>query len=351
MEICKANGEEKRIITPEGYVIYASQIYKGIFSSIDAPDDDENNEDNNEEGTESESNIEDIFDENGKDDDNYNPDKLHIGDFINYTAGNWTSEEIQNIKTGEKGKESIASGIDELPSKDYQFGSFAENTSRDESVPNANETYEYIKEEKDGTLSPISGWRLFDIDKNQNEITLISAGCTENYFHPNGSRSAYISEYILSGNISEAGEKIDIENNYTKRDWNEYVNENQNAISARSVTKSDLDNWFNKHMNTTNADTEDVDTFQSIYDTRYESLIDNYSYYWVGSARNNTSLFSLSPYRQDIRGNKGEVYGVRVLVKLSYNTLFSEQKVGTKTLVNPRKENEKCTYGVWDIVN
>ena len=104
-------------------------------------------------------------------------------------------------------------------------------------------------------------------------------------------------------------------------------------------------------MDTTNADTEDVDTFQSIYDTRYESLIDNYSYYWVGSAKNNTSLFSLSPYRQDIRGNKEETYGVRVLVKLSYNTLFSEQKVGTKTLVNPRKENEKWTYGVWDIVN
>lgn len=54
---------------------------------------------------------------------------------------------------------------------------------------------------------------------------------------------------------------------------------------------------------------------------------------------------------QDIRGNKEETYRVRVLVKLSYNTLFSEQKVGTKTLVNPRKENEKWTYGVWDIVN
>ena len=50
------------------------------------------------------------------------------------------------------------------------------------------------------TGKAVKGWRIFDI--TDEKITLISAGCPEDFYHPVDGNSAYISEYILTGHIN-----------------------------------------------------------------------------------------------------------------------------------------------------
>ena len=63
------------------------------------------------------------FEKNGENDtaEGYDNTKLHIGDFINYTAGTWTKEEIEAIG---------ANNSTSLPQNAYQFGGFVEGSSR-----------------------------------------------------------------------------------------------------------------------------------------------------------------------------------------------------------------------------
>ena len=75
-----------------------------------------------------------------------------------------------------------------------------------------------------------------------------------------------------------------------------------NGITATALTKTRLDQWYNKNYNLTSANTEDDSTFQKIYGTNNESLIDNYSWYWLASTCNygfgNINMYSVGSERQ-----------------------------------------------------
>ena len=58
--------------------------------------------------------VNEIFDETGT-----IPDKLHIGDFVEYDAGTWTQEEIDAIKTGDKSNLQTANGSTSLPTNAF----------------------------------------------------------------------------------------------------------------------------------------------------------------------------------------------------------------------------------------
>ena len=91
-------------------------------------------------------------------------------------------------------------------------------------------------------------------------------------------------------------------------------------------------------------------TFQSVYTTKYESMIDNYAYYWISSAGYSNGVYYMIPSRRYVsNSNNGGAFGVRVLVTLSSDVKFSSEKVGTKTLTDPRTANNSWTYNVWDI--
>ena len=249
--------------------------------------------------------VAEIFDSNGKNetDEGYNAAKLHIGDFINYDAGNWTQEEIDNIKVGLKDSPVKASGDEALPSTGFQFGGFKAGTSKSGNATPSDSTYNYVKENREA----ITGWRLFDVNTD-GSIVLISAGCPEDYYHPSGTDNAYISEYILSGNTNDNATGMNLETTYTKRNWDNYVNKNQKAISAEVLTKSKLENWYSKYMGIENADCYDNSTFQSVYGTKYETIVDNYSYYWLCSGYY-LNVYYVNPLYRYVRRQRRCIWG------------------------------------------
>ena len=216
--------------------------------------------------------VKEIFDENGKNENDigYDSNKLHIGDFVNYDAGIWAQDEVDTIKVGMKESEvEVNNDISNLPNKSFQFGGFTVGTSRNDNAKPYKTDYikEYSKE--------LTGWRVFDV-KEDGTVILISAGCPEFYYHPYIRNGAYISEYILSGNKRNVDNLDEL---YTKRDWIQYINKKQKAIKATALTKANIDEWYTRYWG--NVNNEDV--FQKNYGTKYESLIDNYTKYWLGA--------------------------------------------------------------------
>lgn len=279
--------------------------------------------------------INELFDSTGEEED-----KLHIGDFVDYTAGSWTKEQISKIN---------ANGEKEKPKEAYKFGGYTTKMSRDESVVPCDEEYDYAKE-KNGNSNEktITGWRVFDI--TDDEIILISAGCPEDYYHPEEGRSAYISQYILTGEVNENinAEWLELGTKYKKRTWKEYVNSEYYATDATVLTKTKLDEWYSKYISE-DADIWKNDIMQKIYDTNYENLIDNYAYYWLATPYNSSNIYGFFPKPRAI-GNStnkyGNVFGIRVLVHLPVDIKFKEESIGTKTVIS---RDNSYDYNIWEI--
>ncbi len=291
-------------------------------------------------------NVEDLFDETGT-----KEGKLHIGDFINYSAGIWKDTDMTTIaETGVAPNNST-----EQPSTSYQFGGFAVGGSKDGNAPPYNTSYAYVQDKATG--SAVTGWRLFDV--SDGVMTLISAGCPEDYYHPNGTNFAYISEYLLTGNVNSRANatNLGLGTTYKARNWNMYVNSNYGATSASVLTKAKLDAWYTKYTtNTASVNTYDNTTFQKIYKTSpdcvnngmYETLIDNYSCYWLSAAYLSHSMSFVRPSSMFIDcDGYNRAYGVRVLVSLSSEVKLSEKAVGTKTV---ESRSNEYTYNVWNLV-
>ncbi|MBD9159236.1 MAG: hypothetical protein EGQ16_05310 [Clostridiales bacterium] len=271
--------------------------------------------------------------------------KLQIGDFVNYSAGNWTAADMTKIQNS--GAKIAANNSTNLPSQNFQFGGFTEDSSRDGNATPDNSNYAYVIDKSTG--SAVTGWRVFDIDGGT--VTLISAGCPEDYHHSyiNGSNYAYISEYILSGNAnSGASSDLGLGSTYTARDWSMYINSNYGSrITATALTKEKLDNWYTKHITDgTVANISTDATFQEIYGTAYENLIDNYSYYWLASVSNSSQVWLMSPGGRYIRGSGNSYsFGVRILISL-LDGIKTNEPIGTKTVTS---RGNNYTYNVWNI--
>lgn len=289
--------------------------------------------------------VGDLFDESGTEEG-----KLHIGDFINYTAGTWKDTDMVTIA----GTGVTPNNSTDKPTTNYQFGGFAVGGSRDGNATPNNTSYAYVRDAS--TDSAITGWRLFDV--SDGVMTLISAGCPEDYCNPNGTNYAYISEYILTGNVNSSADAttLGLETTYKARNWDMYVNRTCGAESASVLTKAKLDAWYAKYTNTPGADTLTATTFQKIYKTdtncvndgMYESLIDNYSLYYLSSPFRSYNVYYVDSARMKLNGNSNDdAFGVRVLVSLSSDIKLSDKATDTKTVVSRSK---KYTYNVWDLV-
>ena len=274
--------------------------------------------------------AEDIFDETGNVDG-----KLHVGDFVNYTAGAWTEADMNKI--AESGAKIAANKSTDKPTKPYEFGGFEKGASKDGNATPCDSNCTYVKD-KDG--NEITGWRVFDVEAD-GKVILITAGCPEDYFHPDITNGGYISEYILTGN--QTNSSIDY-SAYTPRDWTMYQNSTYRATNAKTLTKERLDSWYTKYVTAgTIANIYTTETFQKIYGTKYESLIDNYSYYWLSFA-NSYSVYNVGPYYRLVSGANDITFGVRILVSLPADIKWTQN--GTKT-VNSRNVN--YNYNVWNI--
>ena len=281
-------------------------------------------------------------------------EKLHIGDFVNYDADTWTSSQISSIKTGLKTDLAIANGTRTAPTSNFQFGGFVSGMSKSSNASpqkSAGNGYNFIK--KDG--GTLTGWRVFDITGNN--VTLISAGNPELFRLP-ASGNAYQAEYVLSGAVnSKWSSGSTNKSKYTIRNWNAYVNRNQYATSATTLTKTKLDSWYAKYItggSTANTATDSV--FQRIYTDsskyRYQNIIDNYSYYWVATGATANNLYNLGPKGRVLSQTSGSsaYAGIRVLVNLT-NPTFNATRSGTTTLSGGNMTNYggSKTYNKWEF--
>ncbi|MBO6233797.1 MAG: hypothetical protein J6N78_07105, partial [Clostridia bacterium] len=295
-----------------------------------------------------------------------------VGDFVTYDAGTWIADETDGkIKLSVKDENGVPSKIDantstNLPSSNWQFGGFAAGSSKNGNATPFTSSYNYVK---DSSRNAVTGWRIFDIADDG--ITLISAGCPEDYYHPCGTNYGYISEYILTGednspsNVTLTG----LGSTYKARDWTADYGDSSRNITASVLTKSKLEDWYKKYVdsgttnlyfNATNyGSTTGQTIFQKIYKKttnainsgKYESLIDNYSTYWLASARSDYpyDVYDVESYYRNMRNSSQFALGVRVLVSLPSSISLKETPSGTKELVDPRDANNTYTYNVWDI--
>ena len=257
--------------------------------------------------------------------------KVKVGDFVNYSAGNWTAADMTKIQNS--GAKIAANNSTSLPSKNFEFGGFTEGSSKDGNATPSISTHAYVTDKSTG--SAVTGWRVLDVDRDS--VTLISAGCPEDYYHPYGTNYAYISEYILSGNTnSSAPSDLELGSTYTVRNWSMYENSSYGSgITATALTKTKYDAWLSKYAGGSTS---------KIQGNSYESLIDNYSFYWLASAYSSNYLYSWNPSNRCVSNNY-TAFGVRVLVSLPSGISTSEP-VGTKTVTS---RGADYTYNVWNI--
>ena len=191
--------------------------------------------------------------------------QAEIGDFVNYSAGNWTATKA--IPTS---------------STLLTFGGYQSGKSRDTSVTcsgTSNNTY--------------SGWRVFSISGDT--VKLIHAGTPECFYHqsPYGSNS----ERILTGKINGA---IELSQPNEAQDFSYYLNEKY-ASSVSILTKSVLDNWYGDTVTDGQIITDD--------------LIKTGSYYWLGQQQSSNDLWYVQPSgASSYTSNKA--YGIRPIITL-----------------------------------
>lgn len=284
------------------YKIKVSEIYDGTFKKT-----------NKSTGK----TVAELYDgKNNPSEENYNENAMHIGDWVEYDAGNWTeTKETPNWDT--YGDPSL------------EFGGYTAGQSRN---TNASGIFEVSGEKYEG-------WRIFDI--SENTITLISAGCPEGYYDTSG--NGYNTERIFTGTTNG---RIVEDRPSTPRDWTIYENNYAINNTARTIRKNDLNTWYNKYVdNATSSDEWDIpndinNKLNSIVNIRYDYLLtDAYDDYDTPR-----TFIMYARWSRSISYNDGEddgVYGVRILVNLKNNTRFNE----TPTKI----QKDGFSYNKWTI--
>ncbi len=248
---------------------------------------------------------------NTPNDANYKETGMHIGDYVDYTAGTWS--EAKAAPTS---------------SEPFTFGGYTAGQSRDTSASGGDM----------GSGYGYSGWRIWDISEDKKTMTLISAGCPELYYHPYGTNYAYNTEKILTG---ETTGTIDESQPSTPRIWTDYINTAKYGNSARAMKKSDLDTWYGKYIDNSITDSWDIDSFPQNTDNKLISTVENGYCYWLSSADDDYGVYYVRPDLRFVGNLSDFAFGVRLLVSLTSEVKFGE---------TPGKvEHDGFSYNKWII--
>lgn len=216
---------------------------------------------------------------------------VQVGDFVNYHAGVWKEEDFNKI-INSAGSPTVNKSTS-LPTTQGEFGGFTIGQSRNSNSTPANSDY----------IPKYSGWRVWDIEEGTGEITLISAGHPETYWHDYGQSSASI-------------------NILRNRNCSMYENEYAKEGSAHILTGQEAATWYNKQFGTNYTIVDNVATsstfFAKHFTTNYPiEVFENGSFYWLASPYNSNTLYHVYPNFRYVHYSRGYyVNGVRVLVSL-----------------------------------
>ena len=264
-----------------------------------------------------------VYDE---EDENYNANAMHIGDWVNYDAGNWSETKVVSTTT-------------------IGFGGYTSGQSRNTNA--SAYTNNFYK-----------GWRIWDITEND-ELILVSAGCPEiyNVFTPEDYSLNYDENYNKWVQEATDAEKVLLGENINtwdtsevdSRDWSVY--KNSYAESVKILDLYDLEPWFRKYIDSSIL----VDDGPGIYYNNYDSyplpdnndnklisLIDCKIPYFTGRKyENNDGLGVINFYNGTLSWT--DIAGVRPLITL---------KTGIRFDKTPEKiQSDGFTYNKWTISN
>jgi len=229
---------------------------------------------------------------------------VQVGDFVNYSVGQWTQEDIN--KLGDLYETGGA-----LPSSDMKFGGFKVGDSKDQSI-------------NIGDLSNVysGGWRVFRIEGGL--VQLIHAGTPEAFYYTGGNYNAYISVYLLSGRRSAFNTK-DKSEGLSTRDWTMY----ENLMYAKPNTATCVRQYeICSLTGSTAATNNDLRTIGVPY-----WVPDTYGAY-AQSMRSFNSNGALD-------GGNSECFGIRPIVTL---------KSGIRVISNSGDETHTTPETAWNLI-
>ena len=228
---------------------------------------------------------------------------VSVGDFVNYDAGTWIEADFNKI-TSSPGSPTVNKSSSK-PTSQGQFGGFTNGQSRNSNSTPYNTSY----------TPDYSGWRVWDIDENTGEITLISAGHSETYYHGGGG-NAQASINILKN-----------------RDCSMYENQYAKSGSAHILTGQEVVEWYNKQFNTNytlidNNYSDSTFYWETFTTAEPISVLENGSYFWLASLFDTNHLYGIGPDSRRVSNYYNGARGVRVLVSLESDVQVKE---GTAT--------------------
>lgn len=216
-----------------------------------------------------------------------NPYKLitssTIGAYVDYDAGAWTEEHLQLIEASE-GNPTVNTS-DNNPTKQGEFGGFTIKQSRNSNSTEADEFSSYKPK--------TSGWRIWDINEDTGEITIIHAGHPELY-------------YITSDNSSTNLNILE------KRNLSMYENNFAETGSAHFLTYQDTQDFLNKQKVSYSPGTEPFTMFE------------NGSYCLLATATDSSKLYHISPITHSYDSNSYE--GPVRCTCISYSKIWSTNR-------------------------
>ena len=249
---------------------------------------------------------------------------------VQYDAGDWTEEEIQELKSKNLyniNKEKI---VDTTTGLDFTFGGFTykgdtENASDIASGNIITSRNQSVTPQSGFGTPKYSGWQILE-SKEENGKTYVTkithAGSPENFvYRHTTSNDNMRAEYILS-----SGKRQKDNNTDQPRSWQMYVDQNQKNLIA-NTTDNDGNSIKDIHAmdyNEALAITGSTSPTNGVKNTG--------AYYWLGSA----DQYDGYMYYVDNRGNvdyvRNRCWGIRPVVSMTSGVYI---KSGTGTEANP----------------
>ena len=219
---------------------------------------------------------------------------VSVGDYVNYDAGTWTEEDFNKI-TSSAGNPTVNKSASR-PTKPGQFGGFTLGQSRNSNSTEFNNSYK----------PRTAGWRVWSIDENTGEVTLISAGHPETYYHDNDSAASV--------------------NILRNRDCSMYENSYAKAGSAHFLTGEEATRWYNKQYGTSYDESKCLDDLSKFSKAEPISVLENGSYYWFASASLYDVLYHVRPNERCVYSGSGVNYGGMRCSPPSFSTIWSPSR-------------------------
>lgn len=236
--------------------------------------------------------------------------EVKLGDYINYDAGIWTKEEIDELKSQNMYVDGSLPTIEEA----FKFGGFTENQSRNKSI----DAYENSNITQNPDFS--EGWRVLAINED-GSLKIVSAGTVEAFRHSqyspmDGFYSGYYCEYILrkvvNENDTDHTEEDYINAGIVPRDFSMYENELAKNNSAHCMSIYDAYNITGSLESTTNK------------------LRNLGIFYHLASGQGKTALARVQP-NGDIFASENTCYGIRIVLDLKPEVVIASDNTGDGT--------------------